>query len=293
MTAEATRVIIEILCIGNELLLGTIHNTNAQWISNKITEVGGSVKRITVVGDDVNEISKAVKESLRRKPNWLIISGGLGPTYDDKTLQGVGTALDLKLVLDNTAVEMLKKSYSQRNLTTMTTTTTTTTTNHELNDIRLKMAKIPMGSTPIQNPVGSAPSVLIETASKATKIICLPGVPKEMEATFSESILPQIKKIVGDFYIANSSYEITGVSEAMLAPALSNIVDSHPANSIYVKTHPLGYTSDNKPRLRIQIVSKGKDKSEVQMRYNNISNTLAEKINTLGGKIHITTALKF
>jgi molybdenum cofactor synthesis domain-containing protein len=291
MTAEAAQVVIEILCIGNELLLGTIHNTNAQWISNKITEVGGSVKRITVVGDDVNEISIAVKESIRRKPNWLIISGGLGPTYDDKTLQGVGTALDLKLVLDNTAVEMLKKSYSLRNLTTMTTTTTTT--NHELNDIRLKMAKIPIGSTPIQNPVGSAPSVLIETASKTTKIICLPGVPKEMEAIFSESILPQIKKIIGDFYIANSSYEITGVSEAMLASALSNIVDSYPANSIYVKTHPLGYTGDNKPRLRIQIVSKGKDKSEVQMRYNNISNTLAEKINTLGGKIHITTALKF
>ena len=104
---------IEILSVGNELLSGITINTNAHWISQKITEVGGFVKRITVIRDDINEISLAIKESIARKPNWLVISGGLGPTYDDKTLQGVGLGLGMDLVLDNTAVEMLKKSYAR------------------------------------------------------------------------------------------------------------------------------------------------------------------------------------
>src|SRR5690349_24877684 len=92
--------ISEILCIGNELLSGTVVNTNAQWISKKITNIGGLIKRVTVVRDDINEIASIVKEILARKPNWLIISGGLGPTYDDKTLEGVAMALGTDLVLD-------------------------------------------------------------------------------------------------------------------------------------------------------------------------------------------------
>ena len=271
----------EISCVGNELLSGITINMNAYWLSKKITEVGGSVKRITVIRDDVDEISLAVRESIARKPDWLIISGGLGPTYDDKTLQGVASGLRLELELDNMALDMLKKSYSRQSM------------NYELNEIRLKMAKIPVGSTPIQNPVGSAPSILIETDE--TKIVCLPGVPKEMEAIFLESILPEMKKIVGDFHIVESSYETIGVSEAMLAPTLSEIVDSNPQDSIYLKTHPLGlvpltkhiYPSDSKnaPRMRVQIISKGHNKAEVQRRFDNISKILFEEISRLKGKI--------
>jgi nicotinamide-nucleotide amidase len=265
----------EILCVGNELLLGITINMNAYWLSKKITEVGGSVKRITVIRDDVDEISLVVRDSIARKPDWLIISGGLGPTYDDKTLQGVASGLRLELELDDMALDMLKKSYSRQSM------------NYELNEIRLKMAKIPVGSNPIQNPVGSAPSVLIETDE--TKIVCLPGVPKEMEAIFLERILPQMKKIVGDFHIVESSYETIGVNEAMLAPTLSEIVESNPHDSIYLKTHPLGLLpisariSNSEwhasvPQMRIQLISKGSDKAEVQTRFNNISKILFEEI---------------
>jgi molybdenum cofactor synthesis domain-containing protein len=263
----------ELLCIGNELLSGRTVNTNAQWVSQKITEAGGCVTRITIVRDDIDEVSLIVKESLARKPRWLIISGGLGPTYDDKTLQGVGMSLGVELALDKRAVEMLRKSYSRRDLVNY----------DELNEIRLKMAKIPIGSIPIQNPVGTAPAVLVETAE--TKIICLPGVPKEMEAIFSESILPEIKKNTGDFHITESNYEIISVTEAMLAPILNKIVESNRPDSIYLKTHPRGYTTDNKPRLGVQIVSRGSNKSEVETRYNNISSMMVEEILRLGGKI--------
>jgi nicotinamide-nucleotide amidase len=280
ITTPTTEVTIELLSVGNELLSGTTINSNGYWISGKITKVGGYVKRITVVGDDVHEISSAVNESLRRRPDWLIISGGLGPTYDDNTLLGVGSALGLELVVDQNAVKMLKNSYERRS----------STRNYELNNTRLKMAMIPRGSIPIQNPIGSAPSVLIEVDTtpdqRKTKLVCLPGVPKEMEAIFSETLLPQIKEAIGDYYITESVYRTIGISEAMLAPTLSKIVGSYSPKSIYLKTHPEGYTNnDDKPRLNIQIVSKGKNKAEVQMRYNNILNILSEEIYALGGKI--------
>jgi molybdenum cofactor synthesis domain-containing protein len=265
---------LEILCVGNELLSGITINTNAQWISNKITESGGFVKRITVVGDDVNEIASAIKESIARVPNWLILSGGLGPTYDDKTLQGIAIGLDLDLVLDKTAVNMLRKSYARRSM------------NYELDEVRLKMAKIPRGSIPIQNPIGTAPSVLVEATPDKTKIICLPGVPKEMEAIFLESVLPQIKNTIGEFYLKEGSFEVTAVSEAMLAPMLSEIVESNPSDYTYIKTHPQEYSTENKPRLRIQLVAKGKDQNEVEMRYNTICNTLVKEIRRLKGEIN-------
>ena len=149
-------ITFEILCIGNEILSGTIVNTNAYWLSKIITQAGGFVKRITVAEDDINEISLAIKESLVRESNWLIICGGLGPTHDDKTLEGLALALQIDLVLDKTAIEMLKKSYSRYS------------SNHRLDKTRLKMARIPKGSIPIQNPVGSAPSILIEASKEGT-----------------------------------------------------------------------------------------------------------------------------
>jgi molybdenum cofactor synthesis domain-containing protein len=266
-------VVVEVLCVGNELLSGITVNTNAHWISSNITESGGFVRRITVVGDDVNEISCAVKESIAREPNWLILSGGLGPTYDDKTLEGVAMGLGLELILDGAAVEMLKKNYARRSA------------NYELNEASLKMAKIPRGSTPIQNPVGTAPTVQIKATPAKTMIICLPGVPKEMEAIFLQSILPQIKKAIGEFYFMETSLNVIAVSEVMLSPTLSKIVESNPPDFTYIKTHPYYSADNNESRLRVQLIVRGSNKKEVETRYNKILSTFIEEIQKLNGKI--------
>jgi nicotinamide-nucleotide amidase len=286
-------ITFEILCIGNEILSGTIVNTNAYWLSKIITQAGGFVKRVTVAEDDVNEISLAIKESLVRESNWIIICGGLGPTYDDKTLEGLALALQIDLVLDKTAIEMLKKSYSRYS------------SNHRLDKTRLKMARIPKGSIPIQNPVGSAPSILMEASregdggstsifssssiavgSSNRIIVCLPGVPKEMKAIFLESMLPKIKKMIGEFHFIETTHEVTDVSEAMLAPIVSRIVQSNSPDLIYLKTHPITFThNNNKPKLRLQIVSKGRNLHEVQCRYDKIFNAIVGEIRRLNGKI--------
>jgi molybdenum cofactor synthesis domain-containing protein len=264
-------MIVEILCIGNELLFGMTLNTNAHWLCSKITNVGGIVRRVTVVRDEISEISSAIRESLARNPDILITTGGLGATYDDMTFEGVAVVLGKKVVLDSRAVKMLKKSYAMRKL------------HYELTEPRLKMATIPEGSTPIQNSVGSAPAIMEQAG--VTVIFCLPGVPSEMKTIFEEHILPLIKKRVGKFVAEEINYNIRGLSEAMIAPVLIEIVKSHPKNTIYLKTHPRGYYKKKMPKIRIQIVSRGDDKKEVKKRLAEMAKVIEKEIVKLGGRI--------
>jgi nicotinamide-nucleotide amidase len=262
-------MIVEILCIGDELLSGITLNTNAHWLCSEITNVGGVVRRVTIVRDEISEISSATRESLARNPGVLITTGGLGATYDDMTLEGVAVALDKKVVLDNRAVKMLKKSYAIRKL------------HYELTKSRLKMATIPEGSTPIQNPVGSAPAI-IERAG-GTVLFCLPGVPSEMKEIFEEHILPRIKKDVGKFVAEEINYNVRGISEALIAPVLIEIINSHPKNTIYLKTHPSGYYKKKTPQMRIQLISRGDDEKEVKKKLAEIAKVIEKEIVKLGG----------
>jgi nicotinamide-nucleotide amidase len=264
-------LIIEILCIGNELLSGITLNSNAHWLAGQIAGAGGIVKRVTVVRDDLGEISAALKEILARKPDILVTTGGLGATYDDLTLEGVAIALGKKIVLDDRAVEMLRKSYTVRKLY------------YELTEARLKMAKIPQGSTPIQNLFGSAPGVFLQAGR--TKIFCLQGVPSEMKAIFEKHVMPLVKEGVGKFVTQEVNYSVRGVTESMIAPLLARVVESHPREAIYLKTHPLGYYRKKTPQIRIQLISRGKDQKEVKKRLDAIAKIIEKEIARLGGWI--------
>src|SRR4030066_2372561 len=127
---------MEIICVGNELLIGKILNTNAQWLSKESTNFGITIKRITVIADNVDEIANAIQEALRRKPKFIITTGGLGPTFDDKTLEGIAKALNRKLEVNEKALEMVKEKYE-------TYATKTETNNAELTQPQIKMATIP------------------------------------------------------------------------------------------------------------------------------------------------------
>jgi nicotinamide-nucleotide amidase len=257
---------IEILCVGNELLSGITLNTNAHWLAGKIAEAGGTVSRITVVRDNLDEIPAAVKESLARRPELLIILGGLGATYDDMTLEGVARALGRKVAVDKRAAKMLKNSFARRGL------------HYRINKVRLKMATIPEGSTPIENTVGSAPSVKIDN------IFCLPGVPKEMKAVFESHILPLIRECVGSFVSKEVNYRVRGVSESMIAPALLELVKANP-DGMYLKTHPKGYYKKTTPQIRLQLICKGDNAKKVKQRFDKVSARLLNEIKKRGGRI--------
>ena len=264
---------VEILCIGNELLSGITLNTNAHWIGKKITKLGAKVRRVIVVADDLEEIDIALKDSLERKPDWIVTCGGLGPTYDDMTIQAVARSLKRKLILDPIALQMVKDSYKKLGQ------------NVRLNSARLKMAMIPQESKPIYNPVGNAPAVHIFT--KKTQIVCLPGVPSEMKAIFTHSILGNIKQQIGQFAVEERNYHVEGVGEATLSRTLIKLVRSFPRHALYLKTHPQGYKNNKIPVMKVQIVSKGKKKEYVQEILEKVSNVILSEVKKHGGRIKL------
>lgn len=258
--------LLEIISVGNELLTGHTLNTNAQWMSRRVTEFGGVVKRITVVRDDIDEIASSIKESLRRKPRWIIISGGLGPTYDDKTLQGLANALKLRLILNKDAVKMLRRKYSK-------------TQDPALTPSRLKMTTMPAKAKPIENPVGHAPAVMVKQGS--CTIFSLPGVPSEMEAIFAKHVLPVLKRNIGKFVRLEAELETMGVMESVLAPYLDNVVAKNP--KVYIKSHPRGY-SKGVSTLHINLACKSTNVKLARGYLKRAIDQMKESVRKAGGK---------
>lgn len=229
---------IEIICVGNELLIGKIVNTNAHWLAKRATSLGMTVKRVTAVSDDVAEIATVVRESLKRKPKLIITTGGLGPTFDDRTLEGIAKALNRELEVNQKALGMVRKKYE-------TYAKEGKIEEVELTPPRVKMAKLPEGSKPLLNPVGTAPGV--ETKVGGTFLIALPGVPSEMEAIFEESVAPLIKKEAGVTVFFERSVFADGIMESALAPLIDEVM--HDNSCVYIKSHPKG--QEKKPHLEV------------------------------------------
>lgn len=160
-------------------------NTNATWLAEKLTSAGIPVKLITSIGDATSEIVVAIQDALRRAPDVLIITGGPGPTPDDKTWETLARATGRKLVLDIAALELVNMGYARLR---------THLIDHEaLSAIRKKMACVPEGATALPNPVGLAPGILLK--HEKTLTICLPGVPVEMRAIFTKYVYGDLAKL--------------------------------------------------------------------------------------------------
>jgi molybdenum cofactor synthesis domain-containing protein len=227
---------VEILSVGNELLLGNTVNTNATWIAAQSTSAGADVSRVTTVGDNLSEISGAVRESIRRAPNFLVITGGIGPTFDDMTLKGVARALGRRIKVDPQAVRLIRSHYARRFKGKSIT----------LTGPRLKMASIPVGGTSLPNPVGTAPAVLL--AAGGTEIFCLPGVPSEAKAIFQQSILSKIRAEASGRVYLEKWLRVSGIMEPSLAPIIDRVMTHKPG--IYIKSHPRGIEND-KPQIEL------------------------------------------
>jgi len=242
--------VFEIISIGNELLNGRTLNTNAHWLSSRITSLGGFVRRITVVRDELEEISSAVKEALNRGSDWIITSGGLGPTFDDLTLEGVAKALGLELELNEEALKMIAERYREMEREGALKA--------ELTPHRLKMATLPRGSSPLRNPVGTAPGVLIRV--NGSYVVCLPGVPSEMKAIFDEELAPLIESKIKRAFRAFRRARLVGVAESDLAPLIDEVRKRF---GVYIKSHPVG-RYEGKCRLELDVYAHRPDEEEAR-----------------------------
>ncbi len=263
---------LEIICVGNELLIGKTLNSNAHWLAKQATQVAVNIKRITVVQDTIEEIANIICESLLRKPKYIIITGGLGPTFDDKTLEGVAKALNRRLEVNQKALEMVKEKYAQyaraRNLPV-----------GDMSPARVKMAILPEKTAPIRNPIGTAPGVRVDLNESV--LFALPGVPSEMEAIFTESIAPLLKHAVGDRVFCENSLFVDNMMESQLAPLIDKVMCKN--LGVYIKSHPLG--EENSPHIEIHLTVRARNKEKPVEKIMKAIGQLSSLIKANGGKV--------
>jgi len=273
---------MEIICVGNELLIGKTLNTNAHWLAKRATSLGVTVKRITVIGDEINEISATVREALRRKPRFIITTGGLGPTFDDKTLEGIAKGLKRKLKINEKALEMVKQKYAAR-------LKEGKMEKIELTPARLKMATLPEETEPLHNPVGTAPGMIVEV--NGTFIVALPGVPPEMEAIFDESLSNTIKKEAGKSAFFETSIYAEHIMESNLAPLIDQVMHDNPyvyvKSHVYTKTHL--QTEGQGSHIELHFSTTAEDPKTAKKRLNKAKVQLSELARKNGGRIKSST----
>ncbi|HEV2119694.1 MAG TPA: molybdopterin-binding protein [Candidatus Bathyarchaeia archaeon] len=229
---------VEIISVGNELLIGHTLDTNSHWIAKRLTKFGWTLQRITVLRDSLPSIKDGVTGALRRKSNLLITMGGLGPTHDDMTLKGIALALNKHLALNPEAFAMVKARYSTLEAST------------GLTRFRRKMATLPDGAQPLPNPVGTAPGVTIKVGK--TQLVSLPGVPSEMKAIFKGSIIPILRGSKATSP-KEESIGLAGIIESALAPALDRTRRAFPG--LYFKSHPRGRDGGTRSLIQLHVYS--------------------------------------
>lgn len=209
----------EILAVGTEILLGDILNTNAQYLSRELAELGFDVYYHEVVGDNKERILKALETSFNRS-DIIITTGGLGPTKDDMTKELVSEFLGMKMCLHEESLKSIKEYFNKMG--------------REFVKSNEKQAYFPKEAIILKNSNGTAPGAVFEKNNKA--IIVLPGPPKEMESMFKEEVKKYLKKYSDDVIISEV-LRIFGVGESKAEEKLQDIIDNgiNPTVAPYAK----------------------------------------------------------
>lgn len=192
----------EILCVGTELLLGDIVNTNAPVIAQGLASVGINVFHQSVVGDNDARLKVALQEALSQC-DCVITTGGLGPTYDDLTKETAAELFGRKMVLDAPSLERIEAFFAR--------------INRPMTDNNRKQAMMPEGAVILPNENGTAPGVLLEQDGK--RLILLPGPPREMRPMFRNQVLPILAQLTGTTLVSRSVH-IFGVGESAVEDQL-------------------------------------------------------------------------
>ncbi|MCE4605330.1 MAG: nicotinamide mononucleotide deamidase-related protein [Desulfurococcales archaeon] len=254
-----------ILTIGNEILIGRIVNTNASWLASRLTLLGFRVARIITVPDDVDEIAEEVGRAVARA-RVVVTTGGLGPTYDDVTLEGVSKALGRRLTINKHALDMVRRFYSDKGL--------------KLTEERIKMAMLPDGAEAIPNPVGAAPGSLLDYGG--TLIISLPGVPAEMKEMFTSHVEPRLRELAPNVVIVECYARIIGVPESSLAPVVKRAAGSR--KEVYLKTHPKGHELEG-PVIEVRALASAGSIEEAKVKALSVVEEVVSYARERGGKV--------
>jgi nicotinamide-nucleotide amidase len=227
---------ISTLAVGDEVLHGEVVNSNAAWLAEQILLLGGTLKQHSIVGDSPTAIQVSVNELLEHC-DVLIITGGLGPTDDDLTIEALAKGRGTTLVEDSAALRNVTQRFAALN--------------KPMPIKNIKQALLPLGSQALQNPIGTAPGMWWALPQQGNVIVALPGVPKEMKALW-----PQVEAHIEKWLhskgiqptpITTRDLWFYGIGESQLMEALGEAANSQkPAVASYV-------SHDGRVRLRLSL----------------------------------------
>ena len=228
----------EILAVGTELLLGDIVNTNAQFIAQGLAELGIDVYYQTVVGDNPERLKSAMHSAFDRA-DIIITTGGLGPTEDDLTKEIGAQYFGRKLVLDERALDRIKKFFDKMK--------------RPMTDNNVKQAMVPENAVVMYNANGTAPGIIIENEKQI--LIMMPGPPREMKPMFSEQVKPYLVS-KQEYTLVSRVLRIAGVGESAMEMQVKDLIAS--------QTNPTvaPYAKDVEAVLRITARAENADEAE-------------------------------
>jgi len=206
-------MLLEIITIGDELLLGYTVDTNAAHLARELASVGVSIVRRATVGDDANDIASAVREALDRT-GAVITTGGLGPTSDDRTRPAIAELFGRDLVPDEERWEVLRALWKERG-------------RGEIPETNRTQIMIPRGATVLTNRHGTAPGIWLED-ERGRWCAMLPGVPREMRGMLADELFPRLTaRLDGQqrVVVRSRTLRTTGVAESKLAELLGPLAD--------------------------------------------------------------------
>lgn len=211
---------VELICVGTELLLGNIVNTNAAYLAEKCASLGLSCYYQTVVGDNEKRLEETLRAAIKRS-QVVILSGGLGPTEDDLTKEVASRVMGRELVEDADSRKCIEDFFASRG--------SVPTENN------WKQALIPQGGLVLPNPNGTAPGVIIP--EKDTHIVLLPGPPHELKPMFENHVMPYLMKLEPGL-ICSQTVKVCGIGESKVETLLMDLIDGqdNPTLATYAKT---------------------------------------------------------
>jgi nicotinamide-nucleotide amidase len=232
---------VEIIAVGTELLLGQLVDTNTAYIARRLAEAGVDVRATGAVGDNRDRIAQAVRAALTRAEGALM-TGGLGPTVDDLTRDGVCDALGLDTEPWQPALEQMEKAFAALG--------------RPMRPNNRKQAELPRGSTPLANPNGTAPG-FIAFAADGKFVACMPGVPREMKPMLTENVLPFVRaRFHSDEAIYTRVLHTIAVGESEIDHRIADLFQSCENPKIAVLAHDF--------RADVKIMAKASSKARAE-----------------------------
>jgi nicotinamide-nucleotide amidase len=230
----------EIVAVGTEILLGQIANDNARWMSERLAEIGVDVLHHQAVGDNEARIADAFRLALSRA-DVVLATGGLGPTQDDITREGLAAALDVRLLHQPEVERFLRERYARLD--------------RHMPEANLQQCDVPEGGRWYLPERGTAPGLAFETID-GKRVYAVAGVPAEMREMMTKHILPELTALVGPAALASRQIRVTGISEALVGELLDDLFRGSANPSV-------AYLA-NSGEVKVRITAKAADRPEAE-----------------------------